>query len=212
MAELVKAIHSLPPSNVKDQLSALAQSTSENVEKFVDSVSEWVDRSLTMMGEGYKKQIRLISFCIGLGIAAAFNIDTLSVMAHLYQNKEAREVAVAVAQGFTDGARNGRFEECMALTPEKRDAATECAPIAGLVDAVLGRNEALGKLPLGWSNATLGKAENTSDTVFLWFWRTVGWVLTALAVSLGAPFWFDLLNRLVGVSHGMRKPEVKSTT
>jgi len=30
---------------------------------------------------------------------------------------------------------------------------------------------------------------------------------TALAISLGAPFWFNLLNRLVNIRHGMRRPE-----
>jgi hypothetical protein len=35
----------------------------------------------------------------------------------------------------------------------------------------------------------------------------MGWLITALAVSLGAPFWFDLLNRLINVRHGMRRPE-----
>jgi hypothetical protein len=32
------------------------------------------------------------------------------------------------------------------------------------------------------------------------------WLLTGLAVSLGAPFWFDFLTKLVNVRHGMRKP------
>jgi len=38
----------------------------------------------------------------------------------------------------------------------------------------------------------------------------VGWLLTALALSLGAPFWFDLFNKLVNMRHGMGKPEVKA--
>jgi hypothetical protein len=38
-----------------------------------------------------------------------------------------------------------------------------------------------------------------------------GWLLTALAVSLGAPFWFDLLNKLM-VIRSTRKPDEKSTS
>lgn len=30
-----------------------------------------------------------------------------------------------------------------------------------------------------------------------WFLKFIGWLITALAISLGAPFWFDLLNKLV---------------
>ena len=36
-----------------------------------------------------------------------------------------------------------------------------------------------------------------------------GWVLTALAVSLGAPFWFDLLSRFVNIRSGGRPPKVE---
>jgi hypothetical protein len=38
----------------------------------------------------------------------------------------------------------------------------------------------------------------------------LGWLLTAMAVSLGAPFWFDLLNKLVSVRVSGNPPEKKS--
>ena len=40
------------------------------------------------------------------------------------------------------------------------------------------------------------------------FW---GWLLTALAISLGAPFWFDLLNRFVALRNAGKKPEEDKT-
>jgi hypothetical protein len=40
------------------------------------------------------------------------------------------------------------------------------------------------------------------------FW---GFVITALALSLGAPFWFDLLSKLVSIRSGGVKPEEKKT-
>lgn len=39
-------------------------------------------------------------------------------------------------------------------------------------------------------------------------WRTVaGWLITALAVSLGAPFWFDMLNKLVSLRSAGKKSD-----
>lgn len=35
---------------------------------------------------------------------------------------------------------------------------------------------------------------------------TAGWLLTALAISLGAPFWFDLLNKIVKIRTGGQAP------
>ena len=41
------------------------------------------------------------------------------------------------------------------------------------------------------------------------YWHWLGWLVTALAVSLGAPFWFDLLNKFIVVRSTV-KPKEKS--
>jgi hypothetical protein len=37
--------------------------------------------------------------------------------------------------------------------------------------------------------------------VTFWGWarRVAGWIFTAIALSLGAPFWFDLLNKFINL-------------
>jgi len=72
-------------------------------------------------------------------------------------------------------------------------------------------------LPVGWSGAD-------GDILLTWpgwhwkmyggwwwqiYWHGVGWLLTALAISLGAPFWFDLLNKFIVVRSTV-KPKEKS--
>ena len=42
-----------------------------------------------------------------------------------------------------------------------------------------------------------------------WLERLVGWVLTICAVSLGAPFWFDTLNRVANIRAAGKNPEGK---
>jgi hypothetical protein len=37
--------------------------------------------------------------------------------------------------------------------------------------------------------------------------RIPGWLLTALAISLGAPFWFDLLNKFINLRAVVNRPE-----
>jgi hypothetical protein len=41
------------------------------------------------------------------------------------------------------------------------------------------------------------------------YWHWLGWILTALAISLGAPFWFDLLNKFIVIRSAV-KPHEKS--
>lgn len=60
-------------------------------------------------------------------------------------------------------------------------------------------------LPLGWGNVKL--PDGRSAVYYLYY--PVGWLLTAIAVSLGAPFWFDLLNKFMVVRSTV-KPQEKS--
>ena len=50
---------------------------------------------------------------------------------------------------------------------------------------------------LGWS------AQSVPQGPLAWLSRVIGWLLTVVAVSLGAPFWFDVLNR----TSALRKDE-----
>lgn len=203
MNDLVKSINEMKDSALKKQLLALSQVATDNVDKFVESVSGWFDRSLTMMGEVYKKRTQIYSFFIGLAIAATFNLDTLGLASHLYRDKEAREAVAALASDVVQNVSRETLEKCSKLGLEELRKDPACAGVNGLIEGVQRRNETLGKLPIGWPATSVGSFPR---------WVTVGpgWLLTALAISLGASFWFDLLNRLVNIRHGMRKPVVAS--
>ena len=47
---------------------------------------------------------------------------------------------------------------------------------------------------LGWSAADLHSSPSQ------WFARLIGWLLTAAAVSLGAPFWYDAARNLLAAT------------
>jgi len=53
-------------------------------------------------------------------------------------------------------------------------------------------------LPIGWSE--LPRRDQ-------WLTMILGWLITAFAVSLGAPFWFDLLNKFINVRASGKAPE-----
>lgn len=49
----------------------------------------------------------------------------------------------------------------------------------------------LGIVPLGWSSMPFG--------FWAWFYKIFGFLITTFAISLGAPFWFDLLKKMVNL-------------
>jgi hypothetical protein len=73
----------------------------------------------------------------------------------------------------------------------------------------LGRLEDLG-FPIGWEEA------NRPDDLGAWLLAFLGWLITGLAVTLGAPFWFDALGkvsnlRTAGVKPASSLPPASST-
>jgi hypothetical protein len=204
-------LEKLPDSGLKTQLQAIVRTAGATSDALVAAVSDWADRSLSILGEGYKRNLQKVSFGIGLVVAIGLNIDTIALTTSLYRNKDARDAAVAIAVQISEKTDKETFEKCLSLSHQQRKEDASCAQLNGLVDAVQGRNESLGKLPIGWrlpETQTIG-ATSGSPEIWPWLKRIVGWLLTALALSLGAPFWFDLLNKFVNMRYGMRRPEVK---
>ena len=82
-------------------------------------------------------------------------------------------------------------------------------------------------LPVGWVTQGTNQAAAQEFREWPgWFWRTdfnvwaskwwqsirfhmLGWIVTAAAGSLGAPFWFDLLNKFITIRSAGKKPEEK---
>ncbi|MCO6427820.1 hypothetical protein [Nitrosomonas communis] len=184
------------------QLQAIVRTSGSTIENFSTAISDWLDRSLTMMSESYKRNLQIISFGVGLAIAVTLNINTITLTQHLYRDKETRDATTSLAIQIAEQTNKASFEQCINLPRDKLMSDNACAPFKGLVDAIQTRNSTLGLLPIGWPEGVL---KLLSATLTDW----LGWFMTALAVSLGAPFWFDLLNKVVSVRHGIRKPEIE---
>jgi len=202
---VVASLNTLPDSRLKTQLLALSQSTSKSIDDLVENVSKWADQTLTMMGEVYKKKLQWISFGIGLALAVVFNIDTVGVTNRLYRDKEARAAAVAVAENVAAVSKED-FDACSRMHPDKARRDDRCTAMVGLVETVREHNRSLGTLPIGRPGVDSAGAFFASLGATSWP-QILGWLLTGLAVSLGAPFWFDFLTKLVNVRHAMRKPD-----
>jgi hypothetical protein len=64
-------------------------------------------------------------------------------------------------------------------------------------------------LPIGWDTDEARKlvAQGIVTNKKAWTRKLLGLLITALAVSLGAPFWFDLLNKFMNVRSTIKPPE-----
>lgn len=79
-------------------------------------------------------------------------------------------------------------------------------------DKILAKGNTL-PLPLGWNVNFPSLLKNPPPDLFTrTFWKLVGLLVTVIALSLGAPFWFDTLNRLVDLRAAGPRPDSTGKT
>lgn len=183
--EAMETIRSLPLQRIL--LSAI-DAAKGDLATVQANLEAWYDSAMDRVSGWYKRRTQLILLLLGLGGTIALNINTIRIATYLYQNRAARDALVAEA-----AAAQG-------------DPTLRAAPRKVLVEKI----EALA-LPIGWSDGLLGQAPDTAKSN--WWDRLItvilGWLITAFAVTLGAPFWFDLVNKFM-VIRSTVKPREKS--
>lgn len=186
-------------------LTAL-ESAGGDLEKVRTNLEAWYDSAMDRVSGWYKRRTQVILVGLGLGLAVAMNMNSIAVARHLYQDRALRESLVTQATARTQAG-----------VPQPADLQDQLAELDRL------------DLPLGWTDTTFGlpgrtrtveerqsgePGQVTSRQVTLRWWDhflspLLGWILTGLAITLGAPFWFDLLNKFM-VIRATVKPHEKS--
>jgi hypothetical protein len=176
-----------------------------DLERAIANVSAWYDSAMDRVSGAYKRATQKLLLAIGLTVAVVLNVNTIAIAHHLFRDDVERATLVARAQAV---ARDSSF---VSGSGEAQYARARAA-----LDSL--------RLPIGWDDVRLvlpwgtSAVRDASGSVRAlrefrpWehvFEPIVGWLLTALAAMLGAPFWFDLLNRMMVVRSTV-KPHEKS--
>lgn len=161
----------------------------DDFERIAAHLGNWYDGAMDRVSGRYKRRAQHLLFGIGLGAAVLLNINAFSMVESLAKNATLRRAVVAQAEA-----------QARAGVPQAEAD----------FSAWIQKFDALG-VPVGWSGGSLQALAlpTRASPVFGWFQIVVGYLLTALAVTLGSPFWFDVLNRLM-VIRATVKPTEKS--
>jgi hypothetical protein len=200
---LLDSLDLMADGPVKRALRPLVLAAGDDLDQARRNIEAWFNSAMDRVAGWYKRWCQWVLFILGLLLAGILNADTLRIGDRIVQDPALRQAVVAAAE-----------RESAKIDPSKP------ANPAGLKNQ-LEQIRDLG-LPLGWDRAELLKPlrpgnRPPADPV-VWFqhldWlkvcmKLVGLLLTALAISLGAPFWFDVLNKFMFVRSTI-KPEDKS--
>lgn len=174
----------------------------QNIEKFEHLLAVWFNDAAERSKGWFKRRLRLwVLLPIGFILAVFVNANTIDIFRLIMENPTVREQQVSLAEKLVESGeikidsctsenfQKDNFRECQRKI---KDLAIDVIPIVGWSD----------KTPIYEAfNGKGGGPVQISMTVMGTF---AGWFITAIALSLGAPFWFDMLNRLVKARTSVR--------
>jgi hypothetical protein len=199
-------VEQLPDGRFKNQLRAIAKVAQDDVKAFRDGIEDWFDGQMARLSAIYRSQVRLVVTLLGVVIAlGAFTlglrVDSLRLMSDLQRNENLR-TAYASTGTAVAGATNADLA-AKGCPPAAGATTTTVAPdivcVANGLGKVKGIDVAFARAEPSHPGQSLG-AGIVDRLSSLYDWRrVVGLLVTMAAISFGAPFWWDVLRRLVGL-------------
>jgi hypothetical protein len=178
--ERASALEDPAAKDLREAMLAFADE-SDGWSEFKQKLETWFDEAMERVSGWYRRRTRIVLWAISLLLVGILNADTLNVARVLWLDPTVRTAAEAAA-------REAVREE--GATPQP--AGDDAGELAREATDAIQQLQKIG-LPLRWSEAA------TPDDVPGWLLKFVGLIITAFALTFGAPFWFDLLKRVVGV-------------
>jgi hypothetical protein len=208
-ASLKDALDALPGENpgdnrVKDLLLELYSQAQGNVQEFKSKVEAHFDLTMERVAGWFKREAQFLAIIVSLILVGFANVDTIDIARSLASDPEARATLVASAENLLSQQENIGAGIRDSKTPDPTSLKTVEGKVAKAqesYDKAVAEIKRSG-LKLGW--------EHTPDDFWGWVTKFFGLIVSALAVSLGAPFWFQLLDRFMKVRGAGKAPDTKA--
>lgn len=213
LLEVRRALAHLP-EHVRRPLLLSLNEAQGDLEKFRANLSVWYDNTMERVSGLYKRKTKLTVLMFAAIIAVFTNADTVAIVRALSSNKALREAIVAQAEA-TVQSRNEAAAQPTAATA--RSDSDKAAAVTKSISDLKALGIPLGYMPLDSATKAaieqaplFGSPSRIGMYVSLYWPQLrrawIGLLLTTLALSLGAPFWFDILNKVVNVRAVGRNP------
>ena len=186
--EVKQKIDSLPDGKMKEVLEFLYRDSQEDITLFRKKVEEWFNEVMERAAEWYASNIRIWLIWVGFTIAVIFNVDVINIYSTLSTNAVLRENIANAATQFVETHPEPKAVDSLTVNPDFNAAKDQAHEL--LTKDIAAVSSPLG---LGWETVQWPVERKQH----WWMYKLVGWLTTALAISMGAKFWFDLLRNLV---------------
>ena len=183
-------------------LQSLATNAANDITRFRTSIEDWYDDHMNRVSGWYKRYVAKITIAVGAILVILLNINTITIGRTLYSNSVVSSAVSMVAANHPNCAKGEPQEQCLSSLQTDLSAVAQAG------------------LPIGWPTVSACLVKGASCN---WWqqrgilnpkgnsgWQLVlviiGFLLTILALTPGAQFWFGLLVKLGAIRSTGPKP------
>jgi hypothetical protein len=157
---------------------ALADKGSKDLSELRQHIENWFNDSMERLSGVYKRKTQWILLALAALTAVTLNADTIAIAKALISDSALRTTVAAAADRHVKSQQDHGRNGTPTTFPSQplREAARELGDL---------------NLPIGWG------AGRWPAGGLGWFEKILGLMISSITISMGAPFWFDILNRIM---------------
>ncbi len=198
-------------------LGSMLDDAQNNLDVFKTKVEDHYNAVMDRVAGWYKRRTQFMMFFVGLMLAGCLNVDSIYIVQQLQKNPEQVQKLVAAAAEYApeseqaeaaDTTEQEKFIQTVRELKVKSDDFRNMGlPIGWNIIQEITHEQPAAEHKSGGSknreiNITFSLLPG-QESIFLVF---VGWIVTALAGVLGAPFWFEAISKVFAARGSGKKP------
>lgn len=185
-AQIEHGMAALPDGPAKQCINVFLTDAVGDIELLKQNLAGWYNDAMDRTSGLYKRFSLYFALAFGVLLAVAFNVDSICIVSALWHNPATAASVVQAAQAqVAQAAAKQPTNQSPAATQPSANQPSLTQPLQDALNQLISS-----PLPIGWP------AEDLTEP---WFIRMIGWLITAIAVSVGAPFWFDALSAFLNI-------------
>ncbi|CAC9975371.1 hypothetical protein [Flavobacterium panici] len=198
-----KGLDQMNYSPLKSHLRALYEKT-ENYIELKEKITKWFDDYMERVSGWYKTKTKRSLLIISFLVCLALNVDSITLIKKLNTDDKYRKDLVLIAE------KKVLENKINAQKIDLEDIVKNIDSIKSIINEI--EDDAL---PIGY-HFDAKKSKETKETektkevketrteIFLWW--LLGIIISAFALSFGAPFWFEVMVKAINIRRAGIKP------
>jgi hypothetical protein len=184
------------PENLKKVMSGFIEMPEMNFEKFMAAIQKYFNESMDRLNGWYKKHVQYITFIVSFIITLSLNVDTISITKTLWEDqpklKKVTNTIVASYKSLDSTLMKGQYSVDSSNVDSLNNKIIKNIENVRQLDSVLSNVN----IPIGWNNVKFCESKSLFSDLLI---KLIGLLITTIAISLGAPFWFDMLKKIISI-------------